>query len=70
MLVFDDQRNDTREDEFLYEQRWQTIGRVAGRFVVVVHTWPAREGEPARIISARRPDPFERRRYEDGRWSN
>ena len=68
MLVFEDRRNDTREDEYLYEQRWQTIGRAEGRFVVVVHTWPAREGEPGRIISARKPEPYEIRRYEEGRW--
>ena len=70
VLVFEDQRNDTREDEYLYEQRWQTIGRVHGRLVIVVRTWSDREGELGRIISARRPDPFERRKYEDERWSN
>ena len=69
-LVFDDTRNVTREDEYLYEQRWQTIGRVEGRLVVVVHTWPTREGEPGRIVSARKPVPFETRRYEEGTWSS
>ena len=70
LLVFEDRSNYTREDEYFYEQRWQTIGRVEGRLVVVVHTWPTREGEPGRIISARRVVPFERRRFEEGTWSN
>ena len=70
MLVFDDLGNATREDHYPYERRWQTMGTVAGRLILVVHTLPAREGEPGRIISARRPVSFERRRYEEGRWSN
>ena len=61
-LVFDNLNYVTREDDYQYEQRWQTIGRTAGRLVVVVHTWPAREGEPGRIISARKPEPYEIRR--------
>ena len=70
VLVFDDPRNDLREDDYPYEQRWQTIGRAEGRLVVVVHTWPPREGEPGRIISARKPTPSEIRIYEYGKWSN
>lgn len=70
MLVFDDLHNDTREDDYQYEERWQTIGRAEGRLVLVVHTWSAKEGEPGRIISARKPAPYEIRRYEDGTWSN
>ena len=70
LLVFIDPDYRTREDEYLYEQRWQTIGTVAGSLVLVIHTWRDREDEPGRIISARKPDPFERRRYQEGMWSN
>jgi uncharacterized protein len=46
------------------ERRWVTIGQnVLGRPRVVV--WTLRSGE-ARIISVRRPDPRERRAYEEG----
>jgi len=49
------------------EWRWQTLGRVAGHLLVLVaHTvGDAPDGvEVIRIISARRADPKERRRYE------
>ena len=64
--VFDDQSNYTREDDYQYEERWQTFGTVGGRFVVVIHTWPNREGEQGRIISARKLEPYERRLYQEG----
>ena len=70
MLVFDDLRNATREDDYEYEERWQTIGTVSGEFILVIHTWPTREGDPGRIISARKPAPYEIRRYQEDRWSN
>lgn len=49
------------------EQRWQTIGRVADAlFLLVAHTVRNDEDgtELIRIISARRADPKERKRYE------
>ncbi len=52
------------------EQRWQTIGAVAGvLLLVVVHTVRIESADPGaeiiRIISARRADRTERRRYEE-----
>lgn len=70
LLVFNDLNYSTREDDYQYEQRWQTMGTVAGRLIIVIHTLPDREDELGRIISARRPDPFEKRRYQEERWSN
>ncbi len=48
------------------EQRWRTIGVVEGwLFVLVAHTVREdNEFEVIRIISARRAEPKERRRYE------
>jgi uncharacterized DUF497 family protein len=49
------------------EYRWQTLGAVEGRLVLLVaHTVQdeADGTEVIRIISARRADPKERRRYE------
>ena len=69
-MVFNDPESVTREDYYPYEQRWQTIGIVGGRLVLVVHTWPSREGEPGRIISARIPTPHERRLYQEDEWLN
>lgn len=55
------------------EMRWQTIGLVGGHLVVLeAHTIEEMElegdakTERVRIISARRADRSERRRYEDG----
>jgi len=46
------------------EERWVTIGvSTRRRLLVVVHT---DNGETSRIISARRADPHERRKYEEG----
>ena len=46
------------------EERWVTIGLSARRrLLVVVHT---DEGESSRLISARRADSRERRKYEEG----
>ena len=64
-LVFNDPYYETTEDDYQYEQRWRII-RTAGRtLVIVIHTWPIREGDPGRIISARKTDPYERRRYQE-----
>jgi hypothetical protein len=48
------------------EERWQTLGLVAGAVVVLVaHTVEEREGEEViRIISARKATPQERKIYE------
>lgn len=51
------------------EYRWQTIGRVGGCLLLLVaHTMrDNKDGtEVIRIISARRAEPKERRRYEHG----
>lgn len=46
------------------EERWITMGSSnSQRLLVVVHT---DEGETSRLISARRADPQERRKYEEG----
>jgi uncharacterized DUF497 family protein len=51
------------------EARWQTLGMVAGVVLLLVaHTVEAEdEDEVIRIISARRADRKERRRYEQNR---
>ncbi|CCD29643.1 Conserved hypothetical protein DUF497 [Candidatus Glomeribacter gigasporarum BEG34] len=48
------------------EQRWQTLGLVQDRpLLLVAHTLRDQEGtEIVRIISARKATPIERRRYE------
>ena len=48
------------------EYRWQTVGPVDGRVLLIVaHTGHEDEGgEVIRILSARRASPGERRRYE------
>ena len=50
-----------------WEARWQTIGMVAGSLLLVVaHTVRDQQGvEIIRIVSARRADRQERRRYEE-----
>lgn len=49
------------------EQRWQTLGMVGGTLLLLVaHTvWEEEDVEVIRIISARRAEPKERRRYEN-----
>src|SRR5271156_3216503 len=44
------------------EQRFATLGMAEGRLVFVAYTM---RGQRIRIISARLPEPFERRRYHD-----
>ena len=49
------------------EQRWQTMGMVGGCLLLLVaHSVQAGEVEVLRIISARRADRKERKRYEQG----
>lgn len=52
------------------EQRWQSIGMVDGQLVLLVAHTVGEDGdatEVLRIISARRADPKERKRYEKNR---
>jgi uncharacterized DUF497 family protein len=55
------------------ERRWQTLGMVGGMLLLLVaHTveFEEQEGEIIRIISARRAERKERRRYEKARQEN
>ena len=63
-LVFLDLGFVMEEDYFPDEQRWRTIGMVAQRVLLVVHTLPFQD-EPGRIISARKAESHERRRYQE-----
>ncbi len=67
--VFDDRFALEFEDdsEAYGEQRFITIGIAGGQVLVVTHTL---RGERIRIISARKAEPAERRRYhdEDREW--
>ncbi len=71
-LVFDDPLALSRLDEGPHdEDRWQTVGMIAGvAIVLVVHTAQglSTEGDDAigRIISARKATRVERRAYEEG----
>ena len=62
-LVFQDSLFTTREDPYPHEQRWRTTGLVGPSVIIVVHTWP--QGNPGRIISARKANRTERRRCEE-----
>ena len=62
-LVFQDSFFTSREDPYPHEQRWRTTGTVGSSVIIVVHTWP--QESPGRIISARKADRTERRRYEE-----
>ena len=67
-LVFDDPHALMLQDRIENgEERWQAIGRLADAVVLVVaHTVKARAGtEVIRIMSARKADRRERKRYED-----
>lgn len=63
--VLDDEMAITIRDEDPDEDRLGTVGADAlGRTLVVAYTW---RGEQARLISARRATPTERRQYEGSR---
>ena len=67
-LVFDDPLHVSLSDRSEHgEERWTTIGMVAGVVILlVVHTYGERNGEEiVRIISARKATKSERRRYEN-----
>jgi uncharacterized DUF497 family protein len=68
-LVFDDPLSVSEKNRIVNgEQRWQTVGMVGGCLLLLVaHTVRTDEGrEILRIISARRVDRKERKRYEYG----
>jgi len=68
-LVFDDPLHlPVKDREVDGEVRWQTVGMADGvLLLLVVHTFEDEdEAEVIRIISARKADAHERRRYEDG----
>ena len=72
-LVFDDPLAMSRMDaSSSSEERWHTVGVVAGVTLFVVHTAPEDAGnseEPAgRIISARKATARERRAYEESEF--
>ena len=68
--VFDDPLHLSRQDRIENgEQRWQTMGLVAGSVVLLVaHTWLDEDDgtEHIRIVSARRATRIERKTYEQG----
>lgn len=58
----------TVADPYPDEERWRTLAMPAIAPAVVlfiVHTWPE-DGQPGRIISARRAEARERKDYEEG----
>ncbi|MDA0206779.1 MAG: BrnT family toxin [Acidobacteria bacterium] len=66
-LAFDDPHAISALDRVVDgEARWQTVGLTRGTLLLVVHA-DGRYGdeEIIRIISARRADSYERRRYEE-----
>ena len=52
------------------EERWQSVGMVGGVLLLLVaHTWEDSDRETViRIISARKADAHERKRYEKGTY--
>jgi uncharacterized DUF497 family protein len=67
-MVFDDPLAVSEQDRIENgERRWRTIGQVDGCLVLLVaHTVKIDDAEIIRIISARRVDRKERKRYEYG----
>ena len=63
--VFDDPLYITYNDPYLYEERFRTIGMVAGTLILVIHTLT--DSETGRIISARKPTRHEREAYEESK---
>jgi len=69
-LAFDDPYAVTTQDRDLDgEQRYQLIGAVYSRVILVAHavrsSGPGEDKEVIRIISARKATPLERKRYEE-----
>jgi len=63
--LFDDQHAISISDCIVDgEERWQTLGMIAGLILIVAHTWRDEDGEEViRVISARKATPTERRAY-------
>jgi len=63
--LFDDQNAISISDRIVdVEERWQTLGIIAGLILIVAHTWRDEDGEEViRVISARKATPTERRAY-------
>jgi len=63
--VFDDQNALSIPDRIVDgEERWQTLGMIAGLILIVAYTWRDEDGEEViRVISARKATPTERRAY-------
>jgi uncharacterized protein len=63
--IFDDRHAISIQDRVVEgEERWQTLGMIAGVLYFVAHTWLCEEGDDViRVISARKADPSERRAY-------
>jgi uncharacterized protein len=69
--VFDDPFRLSLLDPYEHEDRWRTIGQPfpdRAAILFVVHTWPAEESGPGRIISAREATKAERKIYEEAKW--
>ena len=64
--VFDDPVVFTDEDHYNLEQRWRTTGAVGSTLITVIYSLPDIEGDPGRIISARKATLRERTIYEEG----
>ena len=63
-IFLDPHRLDVEDDREDYgERRFKTIGRVQDRVIVVVYTYAEQH---TRIISARKAEPYERRKYHEG----
>ncbi len=58
--LFDDRPTWTARSAYPDEERYLTVGAIAGRFVAVVWTW---RGQAIRLISARRASDAEQRTY-------
>ncbi len=70
LIIFLDDQVLIEQDRFVDdEERWTAIGSVGGAAILVVAHVVREEGidEVVRIISARKADPKERRRYEQNR---
>ena len=67
--VLDDERALTRENpDSIGEQRLVTLGRSCeGKLLVVIYTYPYRDPDVLRIISAWKANRRQRARYEEGR---
>jgi len=63
VMIFEDERAMTIEDDYSVEERYITIGTdVLGRVLAVVYLW---RGDDIRIISARKATARETRAYQN-----